>query len=74
MIVDDSYIICGSANINDRSLKGSRDSEIAVLIEDSISIGKNRKLAYELRRELYKEHFSITDYRSPIDIELIEEI
>eukprot|EP01094_Clydonella_sp_ATCC50884_P012634 TRINITY_DN2290_c0_g1_i2.p1 TRINITY_DN2290_c0_g1~~TRINITY_DN2290_c0_g1_i2.p1 ORF type:complete len:955 (+),score=336.28 TRINITY_DN2290_c0_g1_i2:60-2867(+) len=30
MIVDDDYIIWGSANINDRSLKGDRDTEIAV--------------------------------------------
>jgi len=29
MIVDDDYIIVGSANINQRSLAGSRDSEIA---------------------------------------------
>jgi phospholipase D1/2 len=30
MIVDDSIAILGSANINDRSMQGSRDSEIAV--------------------------------------------
>lgn len=30
MIVDDKIVIMGSANINDRSMKGSRDSEIAV--------------------------------------------
>ncbi len=30
MIVDDKYAIIGSANINDRSLLGDRDSEIAV--------------------------------------------
>lgn len=34
MIVDDRKIIMGSANINDRSMLGTRDSEIAVLIED----------------------------------------
>lgn len=33
MIVDDKIVICGSANINDRSLIGKRDSEIAVIIE-----------------------------------------
>lgn len=33
MIIDDKIVICGSANINDRSLIGKRDSEIAVLIE-----------------------------------------
>ena len=30
MIVDDEVVLIGSANINDRSLQGSRDSEIAV--------------------------------------------
>ncbi len=29
IIVDDEYIICGSANINQRSMDGSRDTEIA---------------------------------------------
>ena len=28
MIVDDDIAILGSANINDRSMKGSRDSEV----------------------------------------------
>ena len=27
-------MICGSANLNDRSQKGDHDSEIAILIED----------------------------------------
>ena len=30
MIVDDRVVIVGSANINDRSMNGNRDSEIAV--------------------------------------------
>ena len=30
MIVDDEYVIVGSANINQRSLEGTRDSEIAI--------------------------------------------
>jgi phospholipase D1/2 len=34
MIVDDQMCICGSANINDRSLQGNRDSEICVVIND----------------------------------------
>ncbi len=35
MIVDDCYAIVGSANINDRSQLGSRDSELALLIVDT---------------------------------------
>jgi len=33
LIADDRLVICGSANINDRSMLGKRDSEIAVIIE-----------------------------------------
>lgn len=31
MIVDDNIVIIGSANINDRSMLGHRDSELAVI-------------------------------------------
>jgi hypothetical protein len=34
MIVDDRRVICGSANLNDRSMCGDRDSEIALVVED----------------------------------------
>jgi len=34
MIIDDRMAICGSANINDRSLLGKRDSEVCVVIND----------------------------------------
>ena len=34
MIVDDSSMIIGSANVNDRSLLGDRDSEIGLIIEE----------------------------------------
>ncbi|XP_047670898.1 phospholipase D1 isoform X2 [Tachysurus fulvidraco] len=34
MIVDDRTVIIGSANINDRSMLGKRDSEMAVVVED----------------------------------------
>ena len=33
MIVDDRMTIIGSANINERSMNGGRDSEVAVVIE-----------------------------------------
>jgi phosphatidylserine/phosphatidylglycerophosphate/cardiolipin synthase-like enzyme len=33
LIADDRLVICGSANINDRSMLGKRDSEVAVIIE-----------------------------------------
>ena len=30
MIVDDEYVLIGSANINQRSMEGTRDTEIAM--------------------------------------------
>ncbi|RUS23189.1 hypothetical protein BC937DRAFT_90893 [Endogone sp. FLAS-F59071] len=38
MIVDDRIVICGSANLNDRSQCGDHDSEIAVIVEDATTI------------------------------------
>ena len=35
MIVDDTTVILGSANINDRSMLGMRDSEFAVIIKEA---------------------------------------
>ena len=34
MIIDDRVCLIGSANINDRSLLGNRDSELGIIIED----------------------------------------
>lgn len=36
MIVDDRRVICGSANLNDRSQNGDHDSEIAILMGQSL--------------------------------------
>jgi phospholipase D1/2 len=38
MIIDDEIAIIGSANINDRSMNGNRDSELAILVEDGNKI------------------------------------
>ena len=64
MIVDDRYVLMGSANINDRSLLGDRDSEIALVIDDHKKIqsrlgGKTieaSEFAYSLRMHLFREH------------------
>ncbi len=70
MIVDDRYAIFGSANINDRSQLGDRDSELAVLIHDGDTAradinGKGsqqlvRPFAHELRKSIWKKLFGIT--------------
>ncbi|KAK6121067.1 hypothetical protein DH2020_045196 [Rehmannia glutinosa] len=67
MIVDDRCALIGSSNINDRSLLGSRDSEIAVLIEDKEFIDssmngkpwKAGKFSYSLRLSLWAEHLGL---------------
>ncbi|XP_061493306.1 phospholipase D1 isoform X2 [Rhineura floridana] len=38
MIVDDNTVIIGSANINDRSMLGKRDSEMAIIVQDTNTI------------------------------------
>jgi type II secretory pathway pseudopilin PulG len=67
MIVDDRYTIIGSANLNDRSMLGDRDSEIAVVIEDQ-EFYRNKmngtrykagKFAFSLRMRLWKEHLGL---------------
>ncbi|CAI0404922.1 unnamed protein product [Linum tenue] len=67
MIIDDRVAFIGSSNINDRSLLGSRDSEIGVLIEDKEFVDssmdgqpwKAGKLAYSLRCSLWSEHLGL---------------
>ncbi|KAI7906284.1 uncharacterized protein BX663DRAFT_577093 [Cokeromyces recurvatus] len=67
MIVDDRIVIIGSANINERSLLGTRDSEIAAYIEDtdlmdSVLDGKSIKVgrfAHTLRMRLMCEHVGL---------------
>ncbi|XP_069500207.1 phospholipase D2 isoform X2 [Ambystoma mexicanum] len=38
LIADDRRVIIGSANINDRSMLGKRDSELAVIVEDTETV------------------------------------
>lgn len=62
MIVDDDTTIIGSANINDRSMLGVRDSEIAVMVQDlekfSVEFDGNSHLvgyfSSTLRRTLFR--------------------
>ena len=45
MIVDDQHVIIGSSNINDRSMMGDRDSEVAIYAYDeSGEFGKSLRL------------------------------
>ena len=67
MVVDDRAVIIGSANINERSMLGSRDSEVAAVITDqstvpSMMAGKPYlvgEFAHTLRMRLMREHLGI---------------
>ncbi|KAG1225117.1 hypothetical protein G6F35_003596 [Rhizopus arrhizus] len=71
LIVDDRIVLVGSANINDRSQLGNRDSEVAMLIEDTEMIPsfmdgkeyKASKFAHSLRMQLFKEHLGLLDFK-----------
>uniref|UniRef100_A0A668AK58 phospholipase D n=1 Tax=Myripristis murdjan TaxID=586833 RepID=A0A668AK58_9TELE len=62
LIVDDRTVIIGSANINDRSMLGKRDSEMAVVVEDTEMVtgvmdGESYqagKFALSLREECFR--------------------
>ncbi|KAI8085326.1 hypothetical protein BDF21DRAFT_379811 [Thamnidium elegans] len=69
LIADDRVVIMGSANLNDRSQCGDRDSEIAMITEDKDMIPSRMngepyragRFAATLRRQLWKEHLGLID-------------
>ncbi|WP_300729940.1 phospholipase D-like domain-containing protein, partial [Pseudomonas sp.] len=77
MIIDDRFALIGSANINDRSLLGDRDSELAVLVMDLESTRKDflgnghpqptRAFAHELRKGIWNKLFGISSGVRPAD-------
>ncbi|CAH1426486.1 unnamed protein product [Lactuca virosa] len=64
MIVDDEYIIVGSANINQRSLDGARDTEIAMGAFQPCHLSKRqpaRGQIHGFRMSLWYEHMGLLD-------------
>lgn len=67
MVVDDRAAIIGSANINERSMLGSRDSEVAAIVRDTDMIWSTMnhrpylvgKFPHTLRMRLMREHLGI---------------
>jgi len=59
MITDDQLIIIGSANINERSLSGTRDTEIGVCGYQPRHIGEASPHGeiHRFRKSLWREHF-----------------
>jgi len=66
-IIDDDVAIIGSANINDRSMLGNRDSEIAAIVTEDEKIDiqmcgkpfKASRIVHELRCSLFREYLGI---------------
>ena len=67
MVVDDRTAIIGSANINERSMLGSRDSECAAVVRDTDMLWSTMngepylvgRFAHTLRMRLMREHLGI---------------
>lgn len=67
MVVDDRIAIIGSANINERSMLGSRDSECAAVIRDTDMLWSTMacepylvgRFPHTLRMRLMREHLGI---------------
>ncbi|CAI8009389.1 Phospholipase D2 [Geodia barretti] len=67
MVVDDRITIIGSANVNDRSMTGERDSEVAIRFEDKEMIDGTMngqpyqvgKFSHSIRVHLFKEHLGL---------------
>ncbi|KAL3719087.1 hypothetical protein ACJRO7_004090 [Eucalyptus globulus] len=81
MIVDDEYVIMGSANINQRSLDGSRDTEIAMGAYQPHHnwTGKKRLphgQVYGYRMSLWAEHLGdLKDsFREPQSFEFVKRV
>lgn len=78
MVVDDRLALIGSANINERSQRGDRDSELACVVRDTDMIdgtmaGKPFKVgrfAHTLRVRLMREHLGVDV--DGIDAEAVE--
>ncbi|KAF2643821.1 phospholipase D/nuclease [Massarina eburnea CBS 473.64] len=67
LIADDEVVICGSANMNDRSQCGDHDSEIAIVIRDTETVDsfmdgrqhRAAKFASSLRRQIFRKHLGL---------------
>ncbi|KAI3701129.1 hypothetical protein L2E82_45774 [Cichorium intybus] len=81
MIVDDEYVIIGSANINQRSMEGTRDTEIAMgayqphhtwATKHSSPLGQ----VYGYRMSLWAEHLGHVDDRftQPESLECVRHV
>ncbi|PSS17857.1 Phospholipase D alpha 1 like [Actinidia chinensis var. chinensis] len=79
MIVDDEYIIIGSANINQRSMDGARDTEIAMGAYQPFHLMTRQPARGEIhgfRMALWYEHLGMLDdtFLHPESVECVEKV
>ncbi|KAL1569779.1 phospholipase D [Salvia divinorum] len=81
MVVDDEYVIIGSANINQRSMAGTKDTEIAMGgYQPHHTWGKKQKhphgQIYGYRMSLWAEHLGMVEnsYNTPQDVECVKRV
>lgn len=79
MIVDDEYIIVGSANINQRSMDGARDSEIAMGAYQPYHLTSRepaRGQVHGFRMSLWYEHLGMLheSFLHPESVECIQKV
>ncbi|WP_408949763.1 phospholipase D-like domain-containing protein [Limnobaculum zhutongyuii] len=65
MIVDDLFAIIGSANVNDRSLLGTRDSELALLVVGEPDGEGHRRFARDFREQLWRKMLGVAKNSEP---------
>ncbi|KAL2892325.1 Phospholipase D beta 1 [Bienertia sinuspersici] len=81
MIVDDEYVILGSANINQRSLEGTRDTEIAMGAYQPFYTWAKKSAhpygqIYGYRMSLWAEHLGLVDnsFNEPETLECVRKV
>jgi phospholipase D1/2 len=62
MVVDDRLVICGSANINERSQSGDRDSELAAVIRDTDMIDRWVCMPFRIDVRRVLNHLRMTQH------------
>ncbi|KAF2746220.1 phospholipase D/nuclease [Sporormia fimetaria CBS 119925] len=73
LIADDQIVICGSANLNDRSQLGDHDSEIVIIVQDPNPIESTMngrpwrasRFATSLRRQIFRKHLGLLKHQLP---------
>ncbi|XP_057435108.1 phospholipase D delta-like [Lotus japonicus] len=81
MVVDDEYVIVGSANINQRSLAGSRDTEIAMGAYQPHHTWSKKKghphgQVYGYRMSLWAEHMGLIHpcFKEPESLDCVKSV